>query len=132
MARKRAFSISLTKEERKLIRTFQKKTQSSNARTRCTILLEADTSRHPGRNYKEIASAAGSCTSTVITVLKEYISDGFTKMITPNRNPNSNTARLKVTGDVEAKIIATACGPKPKGRVYWTLTLLYNQMMGAS
>lgn len=129
MARKRAFSISLSKEERKIIKKFFKKTSSTNARNRCTILLEADTSHNPGRTYKEIASAAGASVSTVITTLKEYISDGFTKMITPNRNPNSNVARLKVTGDIEAKIIATACGPKPEGRIYWTLNLLYNQMM---
>lgn len=88
MARKRAFSISLSKEERKIIKKFFKKTSSTNARNRCTILLEADTSHNPGRTYNEIASAAGASVSTVITTLKEYISDGFTKMITPNRNPN--------------------------------------------
>jgi len=49
-------------------------------------------------------------------------------MITPARNPNSDTSRLKVTGDVEAKIIATACSPAPEGRIRWTLNLLYNQM----
>lgn len=129
MARQRAFSITLTKQERKTIRTFQKKTSSSNARTRCAILLAADSAKNPGKTYREIASAAGASTTTVITVLKEFSAGGFTKMITPRRNPNSDTARLKVTGDIEAKIIATACGPKPKGYVRWTLTLLYNQMM---
>ena len=129
MARKRAFSVTLSKEERKMIRTFQKKTSSSNARTRCAILLAADNSKNPDKSYKEIASAAGASINTVITTLREYLAEGFSKMITPKRNPNSDTARLKVTGDVEAKIIATACGQKPNGYVRWTLTLLYNQMM---
>ena len=65
----------------------------------------------------------------MITTLKEFLTDGFTKMITPKRNPASDISRLKVTGDVEAKIIATACSAAPKGYVRWTLNLLYNQMM---
>lgn len=129
MARDRSYAIALSKKERKTIRHFQKKTSSTNARTRCAILLQADENQHPGRNYAEIASASGACVQTVISTLKEFLEEGFTKMITPRRNPSSNTARLKVTGDVEAKIIAAACGAAPEGHVRWTLTLLQNQMM---
>lgn len=129
MARKRSFHISLTKKERKTIRHFQKKTKSSNARTRCAILLAADMGKYSTeKSYAEIAAMSGASVSTVIKTLDEFLEKGFTKMITPKRNPNSNTARLKVTGDIEAKIIATACSKAPNGHVRWTLTLLYNQM----
>lgn len=130
MARQRSFHVTLSPQERKAIIQFQKKTSSSNARTRCAILLAADTSKgRREKTYSEIASAAGASEATVITTLKEFLTDGFTKMITPNRNPASDTSRLKVTGDVEAKIIATACSAAPEGYVRWTLSLLYNQMM---
>lgn len=129
MARTRSYVIALSKKERKTIQHFQKKTSSVNARTRCAILLQADENRHPGRSYSEVASASGACVQTVICTLKEFLSEGFTKMITPNRNPASDTARLKVTGDVEAKVIAAACGAAPDGHARWTLTLLQNQMM---
>ena len=130
MARKRSFQVMLSHRERKTIMRFQKKTSSVNARTRCAILLAADTSKgRSEKTYREIASASGASEATVITTLKEFLTDGFTKMITPNRDPASDVARLKVTGDVEAKIIATACSAAPKGYVRWTLNLLYNQMM---
>ena len=130
MSRPRKYHIQLSADERKLIRQFQKKTNSSNARTRCAILLAADASVNGlEKTYDEIASSAGASYVTVIKTLREFLEAGFTDMITPKRNTNSNVARLKVTGDVEAKIIATACSPAPKGYVRWTLNLLYNQMM---
>ena len=130
MARKRSFHVMLSHRERKTIMRFQKKTSSVNARTRCAILLAADTSKgRSEKTYREIASASGASEATVITTLKEFLTDGITKMITPNRDPASDVARLKVTGDVEAKIIATACSAAPKGYARWTLNLLYNQMM---
>ena len=130
MARERSFHVMLSHRERKTIMRFQKKTSSVNARTRCAILLAADTSkgRHE-KTYREIASASGASETTVITTIREFVTVGFTGMITPKRNPASNVSRLKVTGDVEAKIIATACSAVPKGHVRWTLNLLYNQMM---
>ena len=130
MAKNRSFHIMLSHRERKTIMRFQKKTSSGNARTRCAILLAADTSKgRSEKTYSEVASAAGASVATVITTLREFLTVGFTKMITPNRNPASDVSRLKVTGDVEAKIIATACSAPPKGYVRWTLNLLYNQMM---
>ena len=97
--------------------------------SRCAILLSADPNGREEKSYAEIALSSGACNGTVIKTLKEFLELGFTKMITPARNPNSDMARLKVTGDVEAKLIATACSPAPKGRVRWTLSLLYNQMV---
>ena len=130
MARKRSFQVMLSHRERKTIMRFQKRTSSVNARTRCAILLTADASKgRSEKTYREIASASGASEATVITTLKEFLTDGFTKMITPKRNPASDISRLKVTGDVEAKIIATACSAAPKGYARWTLNLLYNQMM---
>ena len=130
MARKRSFQVMLSHRERKTIMRFQKRTSSVNARTRCAILLAADASKgRSEKTYREIASASGASEATVITTLKEFLTDGFTKMITPKRNPASDISRLKVTGDVEAKIIATACSAAPKGYARWTLNLLYNQMM---
>lgn len=72
--------------------------------------------------------ATRACTATVIRTLREFLDVGFTKMITSDRNPRSDADRLKVTGDIEAKIIAAACSPAPEGRVRWPQTLLYNQM----
>lgn len=125
MSRLRAFRIVLSKKERKIIRHLQKKTPSPNARTRFAIILEADESNCKGiPTYQDIAVHAGASIPTVIDTLQKYLEGGIAKAITPNRNPNSDNARRKATGDVEAKIVAKACTTPPPGYAKWTLTLL--------
>lgn len=129
MARQRAYHILLTKEERKIIKKLRRKTYSANKRIRYTIILEADEKHHRKiRTYKEIASAAGACVVTVIDTMKSYCTEGLKAATTPKRNPGSNAANQKATGEVEAKIVAKACSPAPPGRVRWTLTLLTEEM----
>ena len=60
--------------------------------------------------------------------MKDYCSHGLDAAVTPGRSPHSDTARLKATGDIEAKVIAKACSPAPDGYVRWTLTLLSEEM----
>ena len=125
MARTRSYRISLSKKERKIIRHLQRKTTSSDARTRYAVLLAADESIHGARlTNSDIANASGASVPTVIDVLKKYYGHGLRAAIAPARNPNSDTARLKATGEVEAKIIATACTAPPEGYARWTVTLL--------
>lgn len=125
MARPRSYRISLSKQERKCIRKLQKKAESPNTRTRCAILLEADEHVHGGsRSNRDIANAAGASIPTVVDTLKKFCKDGLGAAITPARNPNSDTSRLKATGDVEARIIAKACTAPPNGYARWTITLL--------
>ena len=129
MARTRKYHVSLSHKERKIIQHYKKKTNSENARTRCDILLEADAGRHfPERSYEQVAAKTGACVSTVITVLKEFLQSGFMETVKPKRNPASDTARLKVTGDLEAKIIALACSSAPDGRARWTISLLCDRL----
>ena len=129
MARQREYHVSLTRGERKAIRRLQKKAMSSNRRTRYAIILEADEKRYGKiRTYKEIAGAAGTCVNTVVSTLKAFCTHGLEAAVTPGRSPLSDTAKLKATGEVEAKVIAKACSPAPDGYVRWTLTLLAEEM----
>ena len=75
-------------------------------------------------SYDEIAIKAGSSKKTVIDTLRKYCTDGVEAAITPKRNPNSDIGNLKVTGDVEAYIIAKACSSAPEGYSRWTTSLL--------
>ena len=126
MARPRSYRIKLTKGERNTIQRLQKKNPSSNARARYAIILAADENNTHKENltYQEIADNSGVSVPTVIDTLKKYCSEGLAKAVTPVRNPNSNTARLKATGDIEAKIIAQACKGAPEGYARWTVSLL--------
>ena len=125
MPRQREHRISLSQKERNIIKHLQKKATSSNARTRYAIILAADETFHRKElTNSDIANASGASVPTVITTIKEFCEKGLAAAIKPKRNPNSDTARLKATGDVEAKIIAKACTPAPNGRVRWTVSLL--------
>lgn len=125
MAKSRTYHILLSSRERKSIRHLQKKAVSPNARARYAILLAADESRcGESPSNRDIAARAGTSIPTVIDTIKKYCQEGLSAAITPDRNPRSDTSRLKATGEAEAKIIAKACSSAPEGYTRWTLTLL--------
>ena len=49
-------------------------------------------------------------------------------MLTLKRSVNSNQARRKVDGRIEARLIEIACSPAPEGHGRWTIRLLENEM----
>ena len=128
MGRPRLYHISLTTIERELIKKIKLKSISETIRTRCKILLEADENKHKKRQTKEIASKAGASCATVVATLKLFQEGGMVAATSLKRNQNSDVSRLKVTGDIEAKIVAKACSSAPNGYARWTLTLLTNEM----
>jgi len=128
MARQRAYRIYLDSDERKAIRKILRRTNSTNRRTRCTILLNADESKNASVTYQKIAESSGVTIPTVIDTLKKFCTDGPDSALAQNRNPNSDAANLKATGDIQAKVIAKACTTPPEGRARWTLTLLEEEM----
>lgn len=110
MARTRSYRIFLSKKECKIIRHLQKKATSSNARIRYAILLAADENAYGNKlTNHDIANASCASVPTVINTLRKFYESGLDEAIKPSRNSNSDTARLKATGNVEAKIIAKAC-----------------------
>ena len=125
MARTRSHRIALSNKERKNLRQLQKRAKSPNARTRYAILLAADENAHGSHiTNGDIANASGASIPTVINTLKKYCEGGLAAAIKPARHPNSDTARIKATGEVEAKVIAKACTSPPTGYARWTTTLL--------
>lgn len=68
-------------------------------------------------DYEACASVTGSCVATVSNTVKTYCTDGLERLLVIDRNVNSDNARRKVDGRVEAKIIEIACRPVPDGIV---------------
>jgi transposase len=129
MPKKKQYTISLSSDERSILKKILKRTTSINRRTRCTILLNADESLHGVQlTYQQIATLSGASLGTVFSTIKKFCNDGLDAALTPARHANSDTANLKVTGDIQAKIIAKACSAPPEGRSRWTLSLLEDEM----
>jgi hypothetical protein len=77
---------------------------------------------------KEIASRLSVHFQTVHSIRKMYtlfgldVALGRKKRLTPPITP-------KITGDIEAKIIALSCSSPPEGRSRWTLRLLADKVV---
>ena len=56
-----------------------------------------------------------------------FVDGGIERALYTGGSVNSDNARRKVDGRVEAKLIEIACGPAPDGRSRWTLRLLEEQ-----
>jgi len=101
-------------------------TGSSPAKTilRANILLVSD--RHSKDTYlsvKETAERFHTSTTTVQKVRASYANNGLQETL-GRKKRTTPPVEPKVTGDVEAHIIALACGEPPDGYSRWTVRLL--------
>ena len=71
----------------------------------------------------EIATVYHTTPTTVQNVRASYVNNGLEATITRKKRETPPIAP-KVTGEVEAHIIALACGDPPEGYSKWTLRLL--------
>ena len=71
----------------------------------------------------EIANAYRTTPTTVQTVRASYCKNGLEATINRKKR-ETPPIPAKVTGEVEAHIIALACGQPPEGYSRWTLRLL--------
>jgi len=92
--------------------------------TRARILLKADQQeRGPAWTDAEIADALEVALKTVFNIRRRWVEDGLESAL--ERKPQGAPSKSrKLDGKVEAKLVATCCGPPPKGRAKWTLRLL--------
>jgi DNA-binding Lrp family transcriptional regulator len=125
MAKERKYTVTLTNEERKLCQKAAKQTTSTVVRSRYLILIAAD-SNHAKKSltYEDIANKTGTTVPTVINTLKRFCTGGILEATVTKRNPKSDSARLKVDGELEARIVAKACTKPPDGYSRWTLDML--------
>lgn len=118
------YSIELSDSDRKTLLDVVAK-GSSSARTilRANILLASDKTNKKHMTVAEIASAFSTSPTTVQNVRTSYANNGLDATISRKKRVVPPVAP-KVTGDVEAHIIALACGEPPEGYEKWTLRLL--------
>jgi transposase len=129
MARHKKYPVALSADDVQLLKKKLKdKDTSKTIANRCRVLLELDVNHPPVLYYKDCAKRFGLSQSTVSHIVKQYHEEGLDSVLTYKRNENSNRARRKVDGRVEAEIIKLACGPVPEGYARWTIRLLARQL----
>ena len=119
------YVVKLTAEERKRLDVLiQKGKAAARQLLKARILLKADAST-AGEAWSDsrIAAALDASIDTIARTRQRLVEGGLDAALTRKHSPNSARRRI-FDGAAEAKLIALACSPPPKGRKRWTLTLL--------
>jgi transposase len=119
------YIVKLTAEERtRLDVLIQKGKAAARQLLKARILLKADAST-AGEAWSDrrIATALDTSIDTISRTRQQLVEEGLDAALTRKHSPNSARRRI-FDGAAEAKLIALACSPPPKGRKRWTLTLL--------
>ena len=121
------YVIELSNQEKVRLMEIVKK-GNSPARTilRANILLASDKQNDRYMTMSEIANAYRTTPTTVQTVRTSSCKKGLEATITRKKR-ETPPIPAKVTGEVEAHVIALACGQPPEGYSKWTLRLLANK-----
>jgi len=96
---------------------------------RARILLELD-ENDPSRDgpvptQEVVAERAGVHVDTVVKTSRAYAERGGEVEATISRKKrHTPPVEPKVTGEVEARVVALACSQPPEGRARWSLRLL--------
>ena len=118
------YIIELSDADRKTLQDIVSKGQAP-ARTilRANILLASDKNNKKHMTVAQIAEAYHTTATTVQNVRTSYANVGLEATI--NRKKRSTPpVPAKVTGDIEAHIVALACSEPPEGYEKWSLRLL--------
>ncbi len=127
---KQQYHVKLsTQERRQLTKHIQGKKHSFESKKRAGVLLALDESgeRTPLPVHK-IAAHIGVSELSVRRYRKRYVTEGLTavllrkKRVVPPVPP-------KVTGEVEAHIIATCCSEPPEGKANWTMQMIADKIV---
>lgn len=126
MPRPKEFTVRLNAGDRaKLVKVVSSGTHPARMITRARVLLALDESLDDAPDRRVVAERLGTSESTVYLVAKQFATQGGrVEDVIGRKKRATPPVEPKVTGDVEARLIALACGPPPEGRQRWTLRLL--------
>jgi hypothetical protein len=92
---------------------------------RAKIILALDTSGDRTAERQEaIAQRLGVSRQTVNNTRRDFLAAENLTMFLQRKPRETPPVPAKITGELEARIIALACGQAPKGYARWTLRLL--------
>jgi transposase len=124
------YKVTLTKEERDQL-TEMTRTGIHAARKiiHALILLNVDRGLHNSEKQinEEICKVLKIGMRTIDRVKKRFVEEGLDAAL--KMAPTSRVYDKLVDGDMEAHLIALACGEPPKGYARWSLRLLADKLV---
>ncbi len=90
--------------------------------SRARVLLLLDRSQGEKKTLAQVAEATMLSRVSVSHIKRRYLDGGLDRALYDNPRPGRPVT--KMTGDVEAQLIALTCSDPPEGHDQWTLRLL--------
>jgi hypothetical protein len=128
--RRKTYPVHLTESEQQRLKDIMTKgVHPARQMTRAHILLllheGTDAAGKPVKapEQREVAGRCRCAVRLVYTVSKQYAEEGIERVLN-RKERESPPVPGKVTGEVEAKIIAAGCSEPPAGYARWSLRLM--------
>jgi Homeodomain-like domain len=122
------YVVRLTDQEREELKGVIKKLKGTGQKLRrAQILLKADADG-PNWTDERIAESFSCRTRTVEKIRQRLVERGFEETLHRVERAQPPVAKL-LTGEQEARIIATRLGSPPKGYANWSLRLLARKVV---
>jgi hypothetical protein len=125
---RKIYIVRLTDQEQAELQSVVKKLKGTGQKVRrAQILLKAD-ANGPNWTDERIAEAFSCRTRTVERLRQRLVEQGFDETLHRFERAQPPVEKL-LTGEQEARIIATRLGLPPKGYANWTLRLLARKVV---
>jgi hypothetical protein len=125
------YSIKLDDAQRKELETFIKSTSKNNTpqcKVHAKVLLCLDENGKKKLTPKQTATKCKLHRENIYKIRKQYHTKGVDRVL-QRKKRETPPVPAKVTGDIEAHIIATACNTTPDGRKHWTLQMIADKIV---
>lgn len=123
------YEVRLSTEERNEIQLMLHNPKTcAGLRKRCLVLIQLDESQGTPPTQAEIARRCQVSEVTVTNVVGEFAKQGLKSTLSYKKRAEPARTR-RVTGEVEARIVALACEAPPVGYARWTLRLLAKRVV---
>jgi transposase len=122
------YHVTLSEEERTMLKKLIQSGKYKNTKLRRAQILLGSDENEGGKKMKdeEISKAYDVGLRTIERLRRRFVEDGFE--IALNGKPRPVNSRIKIDGDAEAHLIATACSDAPAGYEKWTIKLLMQEL----
>lgn len=122
--------VRLEAEERQRLRELARVGKAAAYKIRhANVLLAVDDSEEgPGLPDTQVAKTLQIGVRSIESLRRRFVEEGLESCLVRKKQEYPSIQRM-FDGEKEAKLIAVACGPAPKDRARWTLTLLADRVV---
>lgn len=120
----------LTEEQRTELENFTNKgVHSAQAIRRARTILSLDVSRKKTLSVAQVCESVGISRQGLTDVRRAFLESDSIEAFLTRKKRATPANQPKITGDVEAHIVALACSEPPKGYARWTVRILAKKVV---